>query len=96
MFYGYLHPQVTCTKHIFEKYVAFQYQCTNTIEEQILEDVSVVMDLIEGEDCFAQIASVELKSMPLGTSGSTFVAFQRDKVHLFSFASLVLLQSVMS
>jgi len=71
--------KVTCTKHIFEKYVAFQYQCTNTIEEQILEDVSVVMDLIEGEDCFAQIASVELKSMPLGTSGSTFVAFQRDE-----------------
>ena len=47
------------------------------------------MDLIEGEDCFAQIASVELKSMPLGTSGSTFVAFQRDEVHLFFFASLV-------
>ena len=54
-----------------------------------MEAVSVVMDLIEGEDCFAQIASVELKSMPLGTSGSTFVAFQRDKVHLFFFASLV-------
>ena len=78
MFYGYLHPQVTCTQHIFEKYVAFQYQCTNTIEEQILEDVSVVMDLIEGEDCFAQIASVELKSMPLA----------RQDPHLWHFSEM--------
>ena len=80
-----MHPQVTCTKHIFQKYMVFQFRCTNTIEEQILEDVSVLMDAVEGEDSYTQIASLKLKNMPLRTSGSTFVAFKRDAVcELFS------------
>ena len=60
--------------------MVFQFRCTNTIEEQILEDVSVLMDAVEGEDSYTQIASLKLKSMPLRTSGSTFVAFKRDSV----------------
>lgn len=50
-----------------------------------MEDVSVLMDAVEGEDSYTQIASLKLKSMPLRTSGSTFVAFKRDAVcKLFS------------
>lgn len=31
---------VNVVKHIFDKHVVFQYNCTNTIPEQLLEDVS--------------------------------------------------------
>jgi coatomer protein complex subunit gamma len=34
--------KVTCTKHVFKENVVFQFKCTNTIQEQVLEDVSVV------------------------------------------------------
>lgn len=38
---------ITVVKHMFENHIVFQFNCTNTIEEQILEDVSVAMDLAE-------------------------------------------------
>ena len=31
---------VNVVKHIFDEHVVFQYNCTNTIPEQLLEDVS--------------------------------------------------------
>jgi hypothetical protein len=34
-------------KHIFEEHILFQFNCTNTVPEQILENVSVLMDLAE-------------------------------------------------
>mmetsp|Transcript_24638 Transcript_24638/g.60544 ORF Transcript_24638/g.60544 Transcript_24638/m.60544 type:complete len:733 (+) Transcript_24638:239-2437(+) len=72
--------KVTCTKHIFKEHVVFQFKCTNTIQEQILEDVSVVMEVIEGEGAFEEITTIPLDSMPLGKPGSTFVSFSRAEV----------------
>ena len=45
-------------------------------EEQVLEDVSVAMDLIEGEEIFEETETVTLARMPLNKEGSTFVSFQ--------------------
>ena len=70
--------KVSCFKHVFENHLVFQFKCANTIEEQVLEDVSVLMEAIEGEgDIFEEVATVPLASMPLAPkSGSTFVAFR--------------------
>lgn len=38
---------IFCVKHIFDEHVVFQFNCTNTIPEQVLEAVNVVMDLAE-------------------------------------------------
>lgn len=69
---------MSCFKHVFENHLVFQFKCANTIEEQVLEDVSVLMEAIEGEgDVFEEVATVPLASMPLAPkSGSTFVAFR--------------------
>ena len=67
---------VSCVKHVFARHVVFQFRCANTIEEQVLEDVSVGMELIEGEDgVFEEADTVTLPRMPLNQAGSTFVAF---------------------
>ena len=67
---------VSCVKHVFARHVVFQFRCANTIEEQVLEDVSVGMELIEGEDgAFEEADTVTLPRMPLNQAGSTFVAF---------------------
>ena len=39
--------KVLCTKHVFDAHMVFQFDCTNTISEQILDNVNVVMDLAE-------------------------------------------------
>lgn len=39
--------KITVIKHIFEGHTVFQFNCTNTIKEQVLEDVCIAMDLAE-------------------------------------------------
>ncbi|KAL2650491.1 hypothetical protein R1flu_018619 [Riccia fluitans] len=69
---------VNCVKHIYPEYVVLQFNCTNTIKEQLLEDVSVVVDTSEAEE-FDQVASRKLGSMPYGAPGQAFVAFQKPE-----------------
>ena len=38
---------VTAIKHILDAHIVFQFDCSNTVAEQILENVSVAMDLSE-------------------------------------------------
>ena len=39
---------IHCVKHIFDEHIVFQFDCTNTIAEQVLENVTVLMDPSEG------------------------------------------------
>jgi len=67
---------VTCIKHVFEAHVVFQFNCTNTISEQVLENVSVTMDLADAEE-FAEEAVVPLSVMPYNGTGETYVVLSR-------------------
>ncbi|PON84890.1 Coatomer gamma subunit [Trema orientale] len=69
---------VNVVKHIFDSHVVFQYNCTNTIPEQLLENVTVVVDASEAED-FSEVASKPLRSLPYDTPGQTFVAFEKPE-----------------
>ncbi|KAI7742130.1 hypothetical protein M8C21_003534 [Ambrosia artemisiifolia] len=70
--------EVNVVKHIFDKHVVFQFNCTNTIAEQLLENVTVVVDASEAEE-FEEVATKPLKSLPYGTPGQTFVAFEKPE-----------------
>jgi coatomer protein complex subunit gamma len=39
---------VRCTKHIFSNYIVFQFDCTNTLNDQLLEKVVVKMETSDG------------------------------------------------
>ncbi|KAI3441307.1 Coatomer subunit gamma [Psidium guajava] len=67
---------VNVVKHIFDHYVVFQYNCTNTIPEQLLENVTVLVDASEAEE-FSEVTSKPLKSLPYDSPGQTFVAFEK-------------------
>ncbi|KAJ6906779.1 coatomer subunit gamma-like isoform X1 [Populus alba x Populus x berolinensis] len=69
---------VNVVKHIFDRHVVFQYNCTNTIPEQLLENVSVIVDSSEADN-FAEVASKPLRSLPYDTPGQTFVAFEKPE-----------------
>ena len=38
---------VNVVKHIFDRHVVFQYNCTNTIPEQLLEDVMTCINTLQ-------------------------------------------------
>ncbi|XP_059653824.1 coatomer subunit gamma-2-like [Cornus florida] len=67
---------VNVVKHIFDKQVVFQYNCTNTISEQLLENVTVIVDTSECEE-FSEVASKPLRSLPYDSPGQIFVAFEK-------------------
>ncbi|KAG0616027.1 hypothetical protein M758_5G084800 [Ceratodon purpureus] len=67
---------VNVVKHVYPGHVVFQFNCTNTIAEQLLENVNVIMEIVEGED-FTQIATKPIASMPCGVPGQAFVAFEK-------------------
>ncbi|KAM7250867.1 hypothetical protein ACFE04_022750 [Oxalis oulophora] len=69
---------VNAVKHVFDGHIVFQYNCTNTIPEQLLENVIVVVDASEADD-FSQVGSKPLGSLPYDTPGQTFVAFEKPE-----------------
>ncbi|KAK6249658.1 hypothetical protein SCA6_003663 [Theobroma cacao] len=69
---------VNVVKHIFDGHVVFQYNCTNTIPEQLLENATVIVDASEAEE-FAEVATKPLRSLPYDSPGQTFVAFEKSE-----------------
>ena len=54
---------IVAIKHVFPSHTVLQFQCTNTVQEQVLEDVSVSVDLTDavspsGHNCMTQLALV--------------------------------------
>jgi coatomer protein complex subunit gamma len=73
---------VTCVKHTYPGYVLFQFNVTNKMEDQLLENVTVEMEC-EKEDWVSEFVVPETQ-LKYGVAGVTFVALQRPEK---SFAS---------
>lgn len=71
--------RVTVAKHVFEGAVLLQFRMTNTIREQVLENVRVVVDL-SGAEGLSEDFAVSLPSMPLegAEPGSALVCLRKD------------------
>ncbi|KAF2316383.1 hypothetical protein GH714_041724 [Hevea brasiliensis] len=69
---------VNVVKHIFDGHVVFQYNCTNTMPDQLLENVTVIVDASDAEE-FSEVASKPLRSLPYDSPGQTFVAFEKPE-----------------
>ncbi|KAM0949878.1 putative clathrin/coatomer adaptor, adaptin-like, coatomer/calthrin adaptor appendage [Dioscorea sansibarensis] len=67
---------VSAVKHIFDSHVVFQYSCTNTIPEQLLENVTVFVDASDAEE-FSEVVSKPLRTLAYDSPGNTYVAFEK-------------------
>jgi len=74
---------VTCVKHTFPNHIVFQFDCGNTIPEQVVEGVSISMDLAEAPD-FSEAFSLPLEVMPLSAPGKVYVCLERAEGGLHS------------
>jgi len=65
---------VRCVKHTFARHIVLQFDATNTLNDQLLEAVTV--DLQEEEDeegpCFPPPSALPLASLPYGSPGSCY------------------------
>ncbi|KFK41271.1 hypothetical protein AALP_AA2G108400 [Arabis alpina] len=69
---------VNVVKHIFDNHVVFQYNCTNTVLEQLLERVNVIVDASEAEE-FSELSSKPINSLPYDSPGQAFLAFEKPE-----------------
>ena len=73
-------------KHILIEHIVFQFACVNTLSEQVLEGVTVKMDLISstnvGEE-FEEQFNVALPLLRAEEQGFTYVCFTRSTVCYF-------------
>ncbi|GFS18406.1 coatomer subunit gamma [Elysia marginata] len=60
---------IQCVKHTFSNYVVFQFDCTNTLNDQLLEKVTVEMEPAEGFEVTKYIAC---PSLPYNKPGTTY------------------------
>jgi len=62
--------------HVLESHDVFQFHITNTVPEQVLEDVSVLFDLADAPD-FEEEATVSLAVAPTEGAGQAYVILRR-------------------
>eukprot|EP00163_Fabomonas_tropica_P029787 TRINITY_DN6527_c0_g1_i1.p1 TRINITY_DN6527_c0_g1~~TRINITY_DN6527_c0_g1_i1.p1 ORF type:complete len:889 (-),score=290.72 TRINITY_DN6527_c0_g1_i1:395-3061(-) len=67
---------VRAVKHIFPEHVVLQFNVTNTLDDQLLENVSVKIDL-NGNDCYALETSIPTSALPVNQPGVTYTCMRR-------------------
>lgn len=67
---------VNCIKHTFAKHIVFQFDCTNTLNDQLLENVHMVMQ--PEIDGLIQVAEIPAEKLEYGVTGVIYVAFEQE------------------
>ena len=68
---------VRCTKHVFSQHVVFEFRLTNTLNDQLLKDVEVVMEEQDTE-MWELVHSIKCDKLPYDTTKAAYVCFQFD------------------
>ncbi|KAM4022275.1 coatomer subunit gamma-1 [Anomaloglossus baeobatrachus] len=74
---------VRCTKHTFANHIVFQFDCTNTLNDQILENVTVQMEPIEG---YEVICCVPVKSLSYNQPGTCYTLLSIPEEDLSAYS----------
>jgi len=67
---------VTCIKHMFLNHVVLQFNVQNTVEDQRLENVSMLLE--SDSECFEVSGEMEAKAIKYGETKSCFTLLTRD------------------
>jgi coatomer protein complex subunit gamma len=73
---------VTCIKHVYPKHILFQFNITNGMESQLLENVSVAME--PSDDSWSEEFLIPIASLKPKANDYCFVALQRPSATLAS------------
>jgi coatomer protein complex subunit gamma len=68
--------EVHCTKHVYSSHLLLQFSLSNTLDDQLLEDVTVDLDL-SGIPGLALDTELRCASLPFGVPGDAFVCLRR-------------------
>jgi len=71
---------VQCVKHVLEEYVVLQFTVTNTIEDQLLKNVSIVLNA-DNPDLFEVTGEIATPVISYSKTENSFVILKRNTEH---------------
>ncbi|KAG9290005.1 hypothetical protein G9A89_010311 [Geosiphon pyriformis] len=69
---------VSCIKHIFKEHIIFQFDITNTLNDQLLENASVVMQPESDDGLLEEILVIAAPKLSYGQPSAAYVVFKRS------------------
>ncbi|KAJ2079194.1 coatomer subunit gamma [Coemansia sp. RSA 988] len=79
---------VRCVKHVYEGHIVFQFDITNTIPEQVMEQVEVAMEPEEDvSDSLQPVVVVPIPELRCDEPGTAYVAYERTDLETFPAAT---------
>ncbi|XP_053200551.1 coatomer subunit gamma-2-like [Panonychus citri] len=64
---------VKCIKHVFKRHIVFQFDCINTLNDQVLENVRVSMQVPEG---YRKVCIIECPRLEYDVPGVTYTCVE--------------------
>jgi coatomer protein complex subunit gamma len=74
---------IHCIKHTFAKHVVFQFNCLNTLNDQLLEDVEMVMQIDDEEAGLVRVLEIPAPKLEYDVPGQIYVVYEREDVDDF-------------
>ncbi|EJW70915.1 hypothetical protein WUBG_18179, partial [Wuchereria bancrofti] len=62
-----------CVKHIFPQHVVLQFDCNNTLNDQLLENVYVELEQTPDTEGWLILHTIPLEKLPFGIQSTTYV-----------------------
>ncbi|CAB4485224.1 uncharacterized protein OCT59_003972 [Rhizophagus irregularis] len=78
---------VSCVKHMFKENMVFQFIVTNTLNDQLLENVTVVMQPESDEGTLVEEFVIPATKLPYDQPSSIYVAFKRTNPEEYTLGS---------
>ncbi|EIE85792.1 hypothetical protein RO3G_10502 [Rhizopus delemar RA 99-880] len=78
---------VYCVKHLFAKHIVFQFDCLNTLNDQLLENVEVVMDIDNQELGLVKVFDLPASKIEYNALKHIYVAYEKQEISSFPVAS---------
>ncbi|KAG2217384.1 hypothetical protein INT45_005268 [Circinella minor] len=76
---------VHCVKHTFAQHIVFQFNCTNTLNDQLLENVQMIMQPEMDDMGLTQIAEIPADKLEYNVPSAIYVAFEQEECAIGSF-----------
>ncbi|KAI9249738.1 adaptin N terminal region-domain-containing protein [Phascolomyces articulosus] len=76
---------VHCVKHTFANHVVFQFNCTNTLNDQLLENVQMIMQPEMEDMGLTQVAEIPAEKLEYNVPSAIYVAFEQEDYAVGTF-----------
>ncbi|RCI07061.1 coatomer subunit gamma [Rhizopus stolonifer] len=78
---------IQCIKHTFAKHIVFQFDCLNTLNDQLLEHVEMVMQMDDEQAGLVRVLEMPAAQLAYDVPGQIYVAYEREDEDDFPVAS---------